>query len=115
MGARSGVEVLAEFERRKRDDPDFRARMEREEADCAERVRQLTIAEQPVVADLRALGLELNSVWDLYKIPDSRPQAIPVLIKHLAIDIPTASYKGSAQDSTSRRPGPGGQNSARRC
>jgi hypothetical protein len=47
----------------------------------AERARRLLMAEQPVVADLRALGLELDTVWDLYTIPDSRPQAFPLLLK----------------------------------
>jgi hypothetical protein len=27
-------------------------------------------------------------VWDLYKIPDSRPQAMSILLKHLALDYP---------------------------
>ena len=55
------------------------------------------MAEQPVVADLKALGLVLDTVWDLYKIPESRPQAIPVLLKHLALDCPERVLEGIGQ------------------
>lgn len=61
---------MAELERRKREDPVFRAELERVESERAERTRLLRVAEQPVVKDLRALGLDLDSVWDLYKVPD---------------------------------------------
>jgi hypothetical protein len=88
VGARTAAELVAELERRKREDPAYRAELERVESKHAERTRLLRIAERPVVDDLRAIGLDLDTVWDLYKIPDSRPQAIPVLLKHLALDYP---------------------------
>jgi hypothetical protein len=90
----TGAEVIAEKERRRREDPAYRAELERVEAERAERTRLLRIAEQPVVDDLRTLGLDLNTVWDLYKIEDSRPQAIPVLLKHLALDYPDRVLDG---------------------
>src|SRR4051794_21660369 len=94
MGGRTSDEIMAEVERRQRDDHELRARLQREEAERAERVRLATIAEQPLVADLRAIGLQLNTVWDLYLIPNSRPQAIPVLLKHLALDYPDTVLQG---------------------
>jgi hypothetical protein len=97
VGARTAAEVVAELERRKREDPAYRAELERVESERAERTRLLRIAEQPVVDDLRAIGLDLDTVWDLYKIPDSRPQAIPVLLKHLALDYPDRVLEGIGQ------------------
>lgn len=97
MGARTAAEVMADLERRKREDPAYRAELERAEQERAEREQQLRIAEQPVVHDLQAIGLEVVSVWDLYKIPDSRPKAIPVLLKHLALDYPDRVLFGIGQ------------------
>ncbi len=97
MGAKTATEVMAELERRKREDPAYRAELERVEQERAERARQLRIAERPVVNDLKAIGLELDSVWQLYKIPNSRPKAVPVLPKHLALDYPDRVLEGIGQ------------------
>ena len=40
-------------------------------------------AEQPVVADLRAAGARVDSVWDLVNTSNPYPQALPVLLEHL--------------------------------
>jgi hypothetical protein len=97
MGARTAAEVMADLERRKREDPAYRAELERVERERAERDRQLRIAEQPVIDDLKDIGLEVDDLWDLYKIPDSRPKAIPVLLKHLALDYPDRVLEGIGQ------------------
>ena len=88
---------MADLERRKREDPAYRADLEREGLERGERARLTRIAEQPVVADLKALGLDVDSAWDLYKIPDSRAQAIPVLLQHLALDYPERVLEGIGQ------------------
>jgi hypothetical protein len=97
VGAKTAVEVMAELEKKKREDPVYRAALERVAAESAERARLLRVAEQPVVADLRASGLDLDSVWDLHKIPDSRPRAIPVLLQHLVRDYPDGVLRGIGQ------------------
>jgi hypothetical protein len=97
VGAKTAAEVMAELEQRRREDPAHRAELERVESERAERARLVRIAEQPVVADLKALGLDLDSVWDLHKIPDARPQAIPVLLEHLALDYPDRVLEGIGQ------------------
>jgi len=97
VGAKTAAEVMAELEQRRREDPAYRAELERVELERAERVRLLEIAEQPVVADLRAIGLDLDTVWDLDTIPDSRPRAIPVLLEHLALDYPERVLEGIGQ------------------
>lgn len=76
-------EFLEMLERKRQSNPEYRAKMEAIEA------RQRAIGEKraqdeaPVVADLRSLGLEVDSVWDLLKIKEPYPEAIPVLLDHL--------------------------------
>jgi hypothetical protein len=66
-----------------RNDPEYRAKVEAAEADRQERARVLRDAEQPIVADLRAAGLQVDSVWDLVNTSEPYPAALPVLIEHL--------------------------------
>jgi hypothetical protein len=93
----TAADVVAERERRLREDPAYRAEVERVETERAARSQRLRVAEQPVVADLRAIGLEVDTVWDLHKLPDSRPKAIPVLLEHLARDYPDGVLRGIGQ------------------
>lgn len=55
-----------EAERRKkellRNDPVYRAQVEAVEAERRERVRKLREAEQPIIKDLRDVGIEVGSV-----------------------------------------------------
>lgn len=90
----TAAELMAERERKKREDPVYRAELEHVESERAERTRLLRMAEQPVVADLRAIGLDVDTVWDLHKIPDSRPQAVPVRLRHLALHYPDGVLQG---------------------
>jgi hypothetical protein len=55
------------------------------------------LASKPVLADLRTCGIEIDSVWDLYKVPGSRSRAIPVLLKHLRRDYPDRVLEGIGQ------------------
>src|SRR5690349_21720629 len=40
-------------------------------------------AERPIVEDLRSVGVEVDSVWDLVASDDPYPAALPVLLAHL--------------------------------
>jgi hypothetical protein len=58
------------------------------EAVAAERQRywdELTLAEQPIVDDLREAGYDVKSVWDLGNdgSKSSYPNALPILLSHL--------------------------------
>lgn len=64
-------------------DPDYQRKIQAAEAERQERARQLREAEQPVVADLRGAGVEVESVWDLVNTSEPYPDALPVLIEHL--------------------------------
>ena len=67
-----------------RDDPEYRAAVERAESERAALAEERRVAAQPVVDDLRAAGVELDSLWDLHASPQSYGIAIPVLLDHLA-------------------------------
>lgn len=66
-------------------DPDYVRRTEAVEAEREVRVQELHRAEQPIVADLRSAGVEVNSVWDLVNTAVPYPDALPVLLKHLEL------------------------------
>jgi hypothetical protein len=66
-----------------RSDPEYRAKVEAVEAERQERVRLLREAERPIVADLRAGGVVVDSVWDLVNTSEPYPSALPVLMEHL--------------------------------
>jgi len=88
---------MEEKARLMREDPDYRARAEQFEAELQERVLKEREASQPVLDDLRAIGIDVPSVWDLYKFPDARPKAIPVLLRHIARDYPDRVLEGIGQ------------------
>jgi hypothetical protein len=53
--------------------------------------------EAPVVADLRAAGVDVNSAWDIVNRKESFPSAIPVLRKHLELEYPPKVREGIAR------------------
>lgn len=64
-------------------DPDYQRRMQAAEAVRQARVAELRKAEQPIVSDLRGVGVDVNSVWDLVNTAVPYPTALPMLLKHL--------------------------------
>ena len=89
-----------------REDPEFRAEVEQSQAEHADRVRRKREADQPVLQDLAAAGVVTDSVWDLHKMPDALPRAIPVLIDHLRREHPTSAVDsvGTALATPASRP-----------
>ena len=84
-GPMTATDLIAEIEQRKRDDPEYRARLERMEAERAEQLRQAREAEQPVLRELAGVGVEVETVWDLYKTPALAARAAPTLLSQLAL------------------------------
>ena len=76
-------------------DPEIQARVLRDRA-----------AQRPILDDLRSIGIDIESVWDLYKVENSRPRAVPVLLKHLTLDYPDGVLMsiGQGLDDKSARP-----------
>jgi hypothetical protein len=71
--------------------PDERHRLIREED------LRLGVAERPIIEDLRSVGVEVESVWDLVNSPNNYNQAIPVLLRHLELPYPVKIRGGIAR------------------
>jgi hypothetical protein len=93
-GGVSATGLKAEMERRLREDPEYRREVERAAAERAERAQQIRAASQPVLDDLARIGIELDTLWDLYKVPEFRERAVPVLLRHLVLDYPEGVLAG---------------------
>jgi hypothetical protein len=96
-GGRTAAEVIAEREERLRTDPAYAARAKTVEDERAAVSAAIRHAERPVLDDLAKVGLALKTVWDLYKFPESRDKAIPVLLRHLVLDYPDRLLQGIGQ------------------
>ena len=75
----SATDLMAELQ----NDPEYQRKAQAAEAERQARAQVLREAEQPIVADLRAAGVEVNSVWDLVNTSDPYPAALPTLMDHL--------------------------------
>jgi hypothetical protein len=64
-------------------DKEFQEGASAREAELQSRVQALRTSEQPIVQDLRRVGVEVTSVWDLVNSPQPYPAALPVLLEHL--------------------------------
>ena len=62
-----------------------------------EKRTRLRDEQAPLLADLRAAGFDVKSVWDFVNTSDSYPAAIPVLLKHL-----THLYSGPIREGIGR-------------
>lgn len=89
----TAAEALAKLEA----DPEYRARRERLDVEWERRDRRLREAEQPLVADLRAAGFSVASVWDLVNASAPYPEALPILLRHLDSAYPAAIREGIAR------------------
>lgn len=69
-----------------------------------ERSKRLGIEEQPIVAELRTVGMELESVWDLLRKSSNYPEAIPILLKHLQMPYSDRTREGIARALSIRYP-----------
>jgi hypothetical protein len=65
-------------------DPDYRARMAEREANVDALSQVYRADEAALVAQLRARGIDVESVWDFVSTTDAPPDAIPILIAHLS-------------------------------
>lgn len=64
-------------------DKEFQAAAAAREAELQQRVAAYRVAEQPIVADLHAVDIDVESVWDLVNTSKPYPDALPVLLSHL--------------------------------
>src|SRR5436190_24384014 len=64
-------------------DPEYQQRFAAQEAVRQVRVQEERRASEPILADLRAVGFDVPSVWDLGNRRMPYPDALPILLKHL--------------------------------
>lgn len=64
-------------------DPDWVRRREERDRELAARQAELRKAEEPVIEDLRKVGIEVNRIWDLLSFERPYSQAFPILLEHL--------------------------------
>jgi hypothetical protein len=88
---------MKELEDRYRNDPEYRAQVDREEARRQTRRDELERAERPVAADLQSAGIPVDSAWNLYEYPEMGETAYPILLKHLSQDYPDRILEGIAR------------------
>lgn len=101
MGKRTGrtaAELIAELEA----DPEHQARKREREAAMNDEHAVLEEAEKPVLADLAAIGVDTDSPWNLYRDPEARARAVPVLLDHIERDYPDKVVHGIGQALTDR-------------
>ena len=96
-GPKTAAEVIQERAERLRTDPDYRAKVESVEAERAERVKRLRDAEKPLLADLAALGLDVETVWNLRGREPYPDGTVEVLLRHLASPLPDRVREGIAR------------------
>lgn len=65
--------------------------------ELARRRAELKLAEAPLVAALRAAGVNVVSVWDLVNTRVRYPRAVPVLLEHLSKEYPDPIREGIAR------------------
>lgn len=61
------------------------------------RSARLKIEEEPLVADLQAVGCNVTSAWDMVNDNYKYPEAIPILLKHLLLPYSDAIRDGIAR------------------
>lgn len=65
------------------DDPEYQRKLRIVRAERQVINDELRKAEQPIVRDLRTIGHDISSVWDLVNTSQPYPDALPVLLEHL--------------------------------
>ncbi|UKA64094.1 hypothetical protein [Arthrobacter sp. FW306-04-A] len=75
----SATEFMAQLQK----DQEYQSKKAAFDAEHQARVSLFRKAEQPIVEDLRGVGLDVKSVWDLVNTADPYPAALPVLFEHL--------------------------------
>ena len=75
---------MAELEQ----EPDYQARRRALDAEVAVEAERRLAAQQPVIQELRSVGVDVTDTYELYEHQESYPRAIPVLLRHLGRDYP---------------------------
>lgn len=77
--------------------PEWVAARDREDEELARAEAELSLIEAPMVRDLKRVGLQVESVWDLVNTRGSYPEAMPALLSHLRRPYPIEIREGIAR------------------
>lgn len=89
--------TAAELMSKLRADPAFVAKRAQEEEERQRRAAEWRRAEEPLVKELRAAGVDVRSVWDLVNTTAPYTAALPILLTHLQHPYPEAVREGIAR------------------
>jgi len=78
-------------------DPAFRTQVEAREREREERRARLRAEQEPLLADLRRVGWNVESVWDLVNTSTRYAEAIPILLRHLLFPYSDRTREGIAR------------------
>jgi hypothetical protein len=78
-------------------DPAVRAKLRRLAEERRSRELYYQRAAEPLLTDLRSVGYDVGSVWDLVNVEDDYPDALPVLVRHLVKPYPPVIRDGIAR------------------
>jgi hypothetical protein len=78
-------------------DPDYVALKKEQDEAFRHKHEENVRAEAPLVEELRAAGVPVNSAWDLVNTPNTYPQSLQILLEHLQRQYPDAMRDGIAR------------------
>ena len=97
MTKRRPLETAAELSARLEADPAFVKREQEREKERVERSLRLRAEQEPMLAELREVGWNVSSVWDLVNTSTPYREAIPILLKHLLMPYSDRTREGIAR------------------
>lgn len=89
----TAAELMAELNQ----DPQFVERRRQQEQARQREEADLRRAQQPLLDELRSVGLAVQSVWDLVNTATPYPAAVPILLRHLQLPYPDRVREGVAR------------------
>lgn len=96
-GPATAAEVIAERDRRLRTDPEYAAQVKAAEDERAAAVAALRAAQEPLLEDLRAVGITVTSVWSLRSERQPDGAVVAVMLRHLDRPYPDRVREGIAR------------------
>jgi hypothetical protein len=85
MNERKGLITAAEHMALLQKDPEWVAGNAESEARLKQQLEQFRREQAELLAELKGIGVQVASVWDLVNTADKYPAAIPILLRHLAV------------------------------
>ncbi|MBA5689969.1 hypothetical protein [Rugamonas apoptosis] len=89
--------TAAELAARLQASPVFAERKQIQEQERTDRLARMRIEEEPILKELRGIGWDLKSVWDLVNTSEPYPEAIPILLHHLQLPYSDLIKEGIAR------------------